>query len=270
MQPIDTLPQERLSGVVGVFMDIDETLSTRGKIAPRAFEALWRLHDAGVKTVPVTGRPAGWCDHIARFWPVDAVVGENGGFYFWHDGSRLRQWFQYDAEQRREFRKRLGAVRERILAEVPGCAVASDQLYREYDLAVDFCEDVPALPREDVVRIRRIFEEEGAHAKISSIHVNGWFGDFDKLSTSRRCAQDLFGLDLDRHREAFAFCGDSPNDEPMFAFFPLAFAVANFRPFADLVDHRPAFIASRESGDGFVEIVDRILAARSAEKDWRP
>ena len=32
----------------------------------------------GKLVIPITGRPAGWCDHIARMWPVDAVVGENG------------------------------------------------------------------------------------------------------------------------------------------------------------------------------------------------
>ena len=262
MQNLSEINPERLARVVGVFADIDETISTRGKIAPQAFEALWRLHDAGLKVVPVTGRPAGWCDHIARFWPVDAVVGENGGFYFWHDGGRLRHWFQYSDEERRTFRKRLEKVRERILSQVRGSGIASDQQYREYDLAIDFCEDVPPLPREEVVRIRDIFEEEGCHAKISSIHVNGWFGDFDKLSTARRCAKDLFGIDLDARPEALVYCGDSPNDEPMFAGFPLAVAMANFRPYVDLVEHTPAFIASRESGDGFVEVVDTILSNR--------
>ncbi|HBF34948.1 TPA: HAD family hydrolase, partial [Candidatus Sumerlaeota bacterium] len=107
------------------------------------------------------------------------------------------------------FREKLSVLREHILAEVPGCGIASDQLYREYDLAIDFCEDVPPLPREDVMRIQSLFHEAGAHAKISSIHVNGWFGDFDKLFMSILCAQELFGIDLKAEPTAFAFCGDS-------------------------------------------------------------
>ncbi|HBF34949.1 TPA: HAD family hydrolase, partial [Candidatus Sumerlaeota bacterium] len=96
MKPLAQATPDELAAVRGVFTDIDETVSTRGRITSRAYDALWRLHDAGFKVVPVTGRSAGWCDHIARFWPVDAVVGENGGFYFYHDGTRLKRRFLHD------------------------------------------------------------------------------------------------------------------------------------------------------------------------------
>ncbi|NQU43266.1 HAD-IIB family hydrolase [bacterium] len=263
MRSILDLQRDELRGLVGLFADIDETISTRGKIQPEAFEALWRLHRAGVKVVPVTGRAAGWCDHIARFWPVDAVVGENGGFYFFHDGKKLHRRFLYSEEERAGFRRRLGQVRERIASEVRGCGIASDQLYREYDLAVDFCEDVAPLPRDQVLRIVDIFHEAGARARVSSIHVNGWYGDFDKLSSSLLCARELLGVDLEQNPRAFGFCGDSPNDEPMFAFFPLSFGVANITPFLDLIERKPAFVTTKESGEGFVEVVDRILVARA-------
>jgi HAD superfamily hydrolase (TIGR01484 family) len=253
----------RLAGVRGVFADIDETISTQGKITAEAYEAIWRLHDAGLKVVPVTGRAAGWCDHIARFWPVDAVVGENGGFYFHHDGSKLHQRFLNEDAERAGFRKKLESIRDEILATVPGCGISSDQLYREYDLAIDFCEDVEPLPREQVLEIQAIFERHGAHAKISSVHVNGWFGDFDKLSTTRLCADELFGADLDTENDTFVFCGDSPNDEPMFDFFNLSFGMANVEPYLDLMEHAPAFVTSRSSGAGFVEVADLILKARS-------
>ena len=252
-----------LGRVKGVFFDIDDTLSTRGKLTAEAYGALWRLSRAGLHAVPVTGRPAGWCDHIARFWPVDAVVGENGGFYFHHDGTRLAQRFMHGNAERAGFRRRLESIRERILAEVPGTGIASDQSYREYDLAIDFCEDVPPLPRGDVVRIQRIFEEEGAHAKISSIHVNGWFGEFDKLSTTKLCARELWGVDLDANPEAFVFCGDSPNDEPMFAAFPLSFGMANVKEYLDLIEDHPTWITDGECGAGFAETVDLLLSARN-------
>lgn len=263
MKNLSEMTPDRLASLDGLFFDIDDTLSTDGKLTAEAYAALWRLHAASLKVIPVTGRPAGWCDHIARFWPVDAVVGENGGFYFYHDGTKLRRRFLYDDAERAEFRRRLDGIRERILNEVPGCGIASDQPYREYDLAIDFCEDVEPLPRESILRIKAIFEEAGAHAKISSIHVNGWFGDFDKLSTTKLCARELFGTDLETENEAFAFCGDSPNDEPMFAFFGLSFGVANIIPFADLINHKPAYVTTQPSGSGFNELVDAILDARS-------
>jgi HAD superfamily hydrolase (TIGR01484 family) len=260
---------KRLRQISCVLTDLDDTLSTRGKLTPDAFAALWRLHHAGLKVMIVTGRPAGWCDHIARFWPLDAVVGENGAFYFHHDGSKLRKRFVYSLEDRSEFQWRLAEIRRRVLAEVPGAAIASDQPYRETDLAIDFCEDVPPLPRGEVLRIKSIFEEMGATAKISSIHVNGWFGNFDKLSTTKLCARELFGIELEQENGRFAFCGDSPNDEPMFEFFEHSFGVANIERFRDLMKSLPAYVSSEAFGAGFAEIADLILANREVKTDAR-
>jgi len=254
---------ESLAKVRVLLTDLDDTLSTAGKLTAPAFDALWRLHEAGIAIVIVTGRPAGWCDHLARFWPVEAVVGENGGFYFFHDDKRLQRRYLYNARERAEFRARLETVRDRILREIPGAAVASDQPYREYDVAIDFCEDVPPLPRGQALRIKEIFEEAGATARISSIHVNGWYGTFDKLTSVRLCAKERLGLDPDQRPEAFVYCGDSPNDEPMFEFFPLSFGMANVEPFLSMMKHKPAFITHAPCGAGFLEVANMILSART-------
>jgi hydroxymethylpyrimidine pyrophosphatase-like HAD family hydrolase len=146
-----------------------------------------------------------------------------------------------------------------VLREVPGCALASDQQYREADIAIDFCEDVPELPRAEVDRIVAIMEAEGLTAKVSSIHVNGWFGRYDKLGMTKRFLADAFGIDLDAERERFVFAGDSPNDAPMFGYFPNAVGVANVRAFLDRIETPPAWITQREAGEGFVELVDALL-----------
>jgi HAD superfamily hydrolase (TIGR01484 family) len=254
----------RLSQVSALFADIDDTISTHGRITGRAFDALWRAHENGLPVVPVTGRPAGWCDHIARMWPVPGVIGENGGLYFRRTEAGMQRVFMDDEETRRAYRQRLGAIRDEILAKVPGAGIASDQFCREYDLAVDYCEDVPPLDREQVRRIVAVFESHGATAKVSSIHVNGWFGDFNKLAMVRRFVREVFGLPLDDAPERFAFVGDSPNDEPMFEAFGLSFGVANVRRFLADMAHHPTFVADAEAGAGFVEVVDAILAARAA------
>jgi HAD superfamily hydrolase (TIGR01484 family) len=263
-QPLSNLPDEIARGLIGLLTDIDDTLTTDGVLPAAAYAALERLQESGLAVVPITGRPAGWCDMIARFWPVTGVVGENGAFYFRYDRktrSMIRR-FAADAQERARNRQRLEAVGRRILAEVPGAAIASDQLYREADLAIDFCEDVPPLPVEAVNRIVALFGEAGAVAKVSSIHVNGWYGTYDKLSMTRVFVYDAFGLDLDAAKERFVFCGDSPNDAPMFAFFPFACGVANVMEFAGRMTAMPAFVSSGRGGAGFVEIADRILAAR--------
>jgi hypothetical protein len=159
-------------------------------------------------------------------------------------------------------RARLAALAEAILAEVEGAAIASDQLYREADLAIDFCEDVPPLTGEKIDRIVALFEQAGAVAKVSSIHVNGWFGSYDKLTMTREFSREVLGADLDAEKHRFVFVGDSPNDAPMFGFFPYACGVANVRDFAGRIPHLPAYVAERRGGAGFVQIAEALLSVR--------
>ncbi|MDE2209962.1 MAG: HAD-IIB family hydrolase [Betaproteobacteria bacterium] len=260
--PLSSMPDAVRRGIRLVLTDIDDTLSSNGKLTAEAYFALQRLHAAGRVVVPVTGRPAGWCDHIARMWPVDAVVGENGAFYMRYDaGTRrlLRRFVASDAE-RAAHRARIAAIGAQILKDVPGSALASDQRYRETDLAIDWREDVPALPRSAVDRIVALMEAQGMTAKVSSIHVNGWFGDYDKLATTRLLLREAFSIDVDAARDAFVFAGDSPNDAPMFAFFPNAVGVANLRRFLDRIADPPAYITTQDAGAGFAELADFLLA----------
>jgi HAD superfamily hydrolase (TIGR01484 family) len=263
---IERINPDSLSGIRGVLTDIDDTLSTGGCLTADAYRAMWDLHEAGFLLVVVTGRPAGWCDHIARFWPVDAIIGENGGFYFHHDGGKLVRYFLYNEQERRSFRTRLDEIRDRILQEIPGCAVASDQTYREYDLAIDFCEDVEPLPWESVIRIRKLFEQAGATARISSIHVNGWFGEFNKLTTTRLCVRRLFNIPEEQVKDALVFCGDSQNDEPMFEYFTHSFGMANIENFLHLIQDRPTYITTQPAGSGFCEVAGLLLDSIGSRK----
>lgn len=265
MRPLREMPDATAAGFVAVFADIDDTLTTDGRLTAAAYAALEALEAAGLRVALVTGRPAGWCDMIARMFPVDGVIGENGAFYFAYDrpARQMRRAFFASADERAGNRARLEALGRRILAEVPGAAIASDQLYREADLAIDFREDVAPLGRAEVKRIKSAFEREGAVAKVSSIHVNGWFGAYDKLAMARRFAEEVLGLDLDAARARILYAGDSPNDAPMFAFFPNSCGVANVRDFAGEIEAEPGYVAGGRGGAGFVEIADRVLAARS-------
>ncbi len=264
LRPLAELPTAALRAARGLFLDIDDTLTTDGRLTALAYGALERVHAAGLLVVPVTGRPAGWCDHIARMWPVDAVVGENGAFYFRHDDARrkLIKRFVDDDATRRANRDRLAVIRDEILVAVPSCAVASDQHYREADLAIDFCEDVPRLPTASIDRIVALMTAHGMTAKVSSIHVNGWFGAYNKLGMTRILCAEQFGIDLDSAKSAFVFVGDSPNDAPMFAYFPHSVGVANVRDFRGRIDALPRYVATGRAGAGLAEVVDRLLAVR--------
>ncbi len=203
MEPLAHLSREIARQIAVVFTDIDDTLTTDGKLTAEAFAALWSLDGAGIAVVPVTGRPAGWCDHIARMWPVAGVIGENGAFYFRYEAAarQLVTRFLLTEAERRALAARFGDLARRILREVPGARVAADQPYRIHDLAIDFAEDVGPLPKASIDRIVALFEAAGCQAKVSSIHVNGWFGDYDKLSMIRLFAREVLHLDLDAEQD---------------------------------------------------------------------
>ncbi len=264
MQPLKEFPLSARRRIGFVLCDIDDTLTLGSRLPGAAYMALERLRDSGLRVVPITGRPAGWCDHIARMWPVDGVIGENGAFYFhYDDGERtmIRRYWQNDAE-RDDDRRRLDSLAAGIVAVVPGAAVAADQPYRECDLAVDFREDVAPLADADVDRIVALFEDAGAKAKVSSIHVNGWFGNYDKLSMTRKLFDEVFGVDLDTVRDQVVFAGDSPNDAPMFDYFPHAVGVANVADFAGRLDAEPAWVTEGRGGNGFAELAAALLEAK--------
>jgi HAD superfamily hydrolase (TIGR01484 family) len=264
MLPLREFPVEARRNVRHVFCDIDDTLTTGGRLTAEAYASLERLSRAGIQVVPITGRPAGWCDHIARMWPVAAVVGENGAFYFRyrHDGKTMIRGYADAAATRSANRERFTPIAREILREVPGCAIAADQAYRETDLAIDWCEDVPPLSPEAVDRIAALMRARGLTAKVSSVHVNGWFGVYDKLTMSKRLMRQEFGVDLDAGRETCVFVGDSPNDAPMFAFFPHSVGVANIRDFAGRLGHEPKYLTRAAGGAGFRELVDFLLDGR--------
>lgn len=264
MLPLRHFPLEARKNLRGVFCDIDETLTTGGRLTADAYAAMERLSAAGLLVVPITGRPAGWCDPIARMWPAAAVVGENGAFYFRYDRTRrvMQRSYADDAATRAGNRERLKTIGDEIVRAVPGCAIAADQSFRETDLAIDYCEDVAPLPREAVDRIVGLMQARGLAAKVSSIHVNGWFGAYDKLVMTRTLMREAFGVDLEKERAAYAFVGDSPNDAPMFAFFPHSIGVANVRDFGGRLAYEPKYVTQAAAGAGFREVVDCILAAR--------
>jgi HAD superfamily hydrolase (TIGR01484 family) len=264
MQPLARCPASLLASVDGVLTDIDDTLTHDGRLPAESYAAMERIVAAGLALIPITGRPAGWCDHIARMWPVRAVVGENGAFWFRYDRGRRRmhRHFAVPQDVRRAHAESLRAIADEVLRAVPGARIAADQPYRESDLAIDFCEDVPRLPEPDVERIVALMRARGLTVKVSSIHVNGWFGSFDKRSTTLELLSAEFGTSPETARRRFAFIGDSPNDEPMFEFFDLSVGVANIRDFSRLRT-LPRYVTDGRDSTGFAQFAERLLGARS-------
>jgi len=262
-RPLAQASVSRLRRIRGICFDIDDTFSTEGKIHPQAFAALWRARKAGFRLAAVTGRPAGWCDHICRMWPVDAVVGENGAFTFAFDADRRRvvRRFRQPESVRRRGQARLAEAAKEVLAAVPGTKIAADQAYRIADLAIDFAEDTGPLGDAAIDRIVEILEGHGATCKISSIHVNAYFGRYDKRGMLLRLCRERFAMRDDQARRQIAYIGDSPNDEPLFEAFDLSVGVRNLEAFLPRLKTPPAFLTRQRSGKGFAELVRVLLQA---------
>jgi hypothetical protein len=264
-RPISDLPRADAAGIRFVLFDIDDTITEGGLLPEESYSALWALRRSGVAALPVTGRPAGWCDLIARQWPVAGVVGENGAFAFYMKDGRLERLFHPAAPTPESSRERLTRLGAEALRRVPGLRLAKDQPYRLFDVALDFAEEPPLLPLAEALRVKAICEAEGARAKVSSIHVNAWFGDYDKLSMSELFLSSILGWDPILSSRAVVFFGDSPNDEPMFARFELSCGVANVRRFYDMMGHPPAYVTEHSYGRGFAEGVELILSTKALD-----
>jgi len=264
LKPLHELDRQAAANVKAVLCDIDDTITTEGVLTAHAYQAMENLDRSGVLVIPITGRPAGWCDHIARMWPVAAVVGENGAFYMKYDriNRKMHQHFWTSPEQRKKNRQVLDELALHILNSVPGCALASDQPYRIADLAIDFCEDVPALDEASINKIVELFNAAGAQAKVSSIHVNGWFGHYDKLTMTQTLLEREWPDLKENQQSKVVFIGDSANDAPMFGHFDLSVGVANVRSQIHRITTPPKFICTNKSGEGFAELADYLIQAR--------
>ena len=265
MQPVTSLAQDTCSEIRFVLADIDDTMTAEGKLPAQSYQALWDLHDAGIQVIPVTGRPAGWCDLICRQWPVAGVVGENGAFVFYLEEQSRRTVYHPCAPPPEQNRARLAEIAAEVYASIAGTRPAKDQFSRLFDVAIDFREEPPLLDFAIAEQIKAIFELRGANAKVSSIHVNAWFGTYDKLSMTRHFLARHFGIDIDDSSDnrKVLFCGDSPNDEPMFGAFELSVAVANIAPFLPMLRHPPSYVSPYESASGFAHLVRFLLQSRT-------
>lgn len=254
MQDLQKIPNELWHDIRVVGFDIDDTITTDGRITADAYEALWDLKNAGFRLLAVTGRPAGWCDMIARTWPVDGVLGENGALFYRRQGRHVHR----QDLGRPPAPGQIDELAESLLARFPHMRLASDQFCRRFDLAIDFAEEVGPFPEAEAQELAAAFAEHGAKAKVSSIHVNGWFGEWDKASGLVQVLRNHF--DTGVHQ--LAYLGDSPNDGPLFAIAALSVGVANIREFSVLPEP-PTYVTEAARGAGFSEFTKLLLDRRA-------
>lgn len=266
-RPWTQCPQARLTGLRGVMTDIDDTLTSGGRLDPQAARALLRLAAAGMPVVAITGRPLGWSADLLRHEPaaatLRAIVAENGAVALLRGDGGVQVEYAQDAATRGHNARRLQAVLARIVAEVPDAGPARDSAGRITDIAIDHSE-FTQLPADAIAAVVALMQAAGMNATVSSIHVNGWFGAHDKLSGAQWIVRRLFDRALDDELGGWVYVGDSTNDQALFARFPLSVGVANLLHFREQLHTWPAWITRGERGAGFAEVADAVLAARGA------
>jgi HAD superfamily hydrolase (TIGR01484 family) len=270
MLPLSAWSIEHRRNIIGVFTDIDDTLTSEGAITPDALQGLHDLKAAGLHVIAITGRPVGWSEPFALSWPVDAIVAENGAVALLNNSQnsrkpneslreKLSKSYQLDAVQRAHNYVRMQQVLARIEREVPGAQRSTDSPGRETDIAIDHSE-FAHLELERIAQVVQIMQNEGMHATVSSIHINGWFGDHNKLQGARWITQQLFGRKLDAELDQWVFIGDSTNDQLMFEAFPHSVGVANIARFVPQLAHLPRYVTQGERGAGFAQFCDALLS----------
>ena len=263
MQPLASAPPATFAGVRFVLTDMDETLTYRGRLSARTYDALERLQAAGVRVIPVTAAPAGWCDQMARMWPVDGVIGENGGLFLQRgaDGHGVTRSFWHAAADRPALAERLAAIGRDVLRAVPAAAFADDQPFRLTSLA--FAQPGSEPERRAIIAT---LQAAGAEVTVNNLWILAWLGRYDKLAMTRRVLAKTYGLDIDAERGAVLYSGDSTNDAPMFGFFEHTVGVSTVRKYLHEIPVPPRWITVGPGGDGFVEAADAVIAARSAHR----
>jgi HAD superfamily hydrolase (TIGR01484 family) len=277
--PLTDWPIEERRQIIGVFTDIDDTLTTEGAITPDALQALADLKAAGLHVIAITGRPVGWSLPFAQGdtangitpWPVDAIVAENGSVALFtnekglkatsNKHKQLSKLYQQDAQTRAQNLAHMQQVALRVMREVPGAVLSQDSGGRETDIAFDHSE-FHHLSAEKISAVVKIMQSEGMNATVSSIHINAWFGDHNKLTGARWIVRELLGRTLDDEIGQWVYVGDSTNDQLMFEHFPHSAGVANIRRFEAELTHLPRYITPSERGAGFTEAAGAILSAR--------
>ncbi|WP_313301572.1 HAD-IIB family hydrolase [Diaphorobacter sp.] len=259
MHPLSHWRPSDRAPIHGLFTDIDDTLTTDGAITQDALDALSALKAAGLHVIPITGRPIGWSEPFASQWPVDAIVAENGSVAFVRaDDGSIRKIYQQDAATRAANYARMQDVAQHIVRKVPGAMLATDSAGRETDIAIDHSE-FTHLPQTGIDQAIAIMREAGMNATVSSIHINGWFGEHNKLEGARWIVQELYGRDLDAELDHWACVGDSTNDQLMFKHFNNSIGVANIARFVAQLKDFPKYVTQAERGAGFAQVAAMLL-----------
>lgn len=258
MRLLNLAPPHLFRSIDFILTDMDETLTYQGRLAAATYMALERLRNVGVKVIPVTAAPAGWCDQMARMWPVESVIGENGGLFFRRNGVHdLQKIYWHDKAEQNQVFARLAAAKLQIMATVPKAEEADDQPFRLTSIA--FKRSRNAALDDQILAVMRA---NGLDSTINNLWVMGWIGGYDKLKAASRIMQQVYGVNVEEQKARILYAGDSTNDAPMFSFFNHTVGVCTVLDYEAQIPKMPTWITDGPGGAGFVEIAEAVINAK--------
>ena len=261
MKNLEYLSREEAQSVRFLLTDVDDTITSNGRLRPKALNALYQLEEAGIRTICVTGGSAGWADTYIRQWPIEAVISESGAVSLYRESKAIKQ-FVHPSINKEGYADRVKEMVRYVLSTEKGAKLSSDQFARIYDVAFDHGSEPPYLEKEGIQRVVALCHEMGASTAVSSIHINAWFGHFDKYLGTKAFFTEILGIDEKEMLAVSCYCGDAPNDQVMFSRFPLSFGVGNIVKHQKTMSSLPSYYAQTEGGDGFAEIIKALLEKR--------
>lgn len=261
MQDLSFASAAQFADVQFVLTDMDETLTYQGQLHASTYLALERLRNHGICVIPVTAAPAGWCDQMARMWPVDGVIAENGGLFLRRStgGHGVERHYWHSPDDLAQARARLLTISRMVKQKVPQAELADDQDFRLTSLA--YRRTVADVDH----RILDALVSAGAEATINNLWVLGWAGDYNKLSMALRVLHERYRVDADAAKQLVAYSGDSINDAPMFGYFRHTAGVCTVVDSLPQLPVPPRWITQGPGGAGFVEFADAIISSRRTE-----
>jgi len=246
----------------GVVFDLDGTVLTGGKLTVAAYQAIHALHDAGLRLIACTGRPAGWGSVIARQWPIDAAITENGALAFVPDGAGIVCVDRLAVAEREARRAQLQQAAEALQEAHDDLVLTDDNLGRVTDVTFDIGETRTLAP-ERVAAIRHDAERRGLRTFTSSIHLHITLECDDKASGTLGLLARRFGDDPTEALARYVFVGDSSNDAACFAAFATTVGVSNVSDHVAEMNVPPRYVSRAAEGAGFAEIAEHILAQQA-------
>ncbi len=245
-----------------IFSDVDDTLTYKGLLPSEALESLYKLQSQKIKVILVTGACAGWCDQFARLWPIAAVIGENGAFVIKKDNNKLIYQDTQTCSDRKKNLSKIKQIAKDIFIAFPNLKPAKDNIYRRYDYAIDYNQEITGFNESNIKKIIKICNDNNINATTSSIHINMWIGNFNKLTAAKNWIAENTDFNEEDIQKNCSYIGDSLNDEVMFKFFQNSIGVANIKPHLKNLKYKPTLIMSKEGGFGFAEWSKQILNSK--------